>query len=829
MTTIRPLALVAALSLLAAFCGRSATAQCSLSWSPGGPQPELSGTGRVSIPWDPDGAGPMPQRLAIGGSGLLAGSHLFQRLITWDGSQWETLGDGPGTFGGVNALTTWNGQLVAAGSFVVGSSCVALWNGTAWQPLGSHLETVTVLTVWGGNLVAGGYTTAGGVDTAFIRVWNGTAWSSLPTPPLLQRPEAMVSFQGLLCVGGWRQSPIQGVFERWNGTAWATSTTAVGSVIHCLATRSVSLVSWLYVGGDFSSIGGVAAANVAATSGGTFTWSPVGSGLSSACRALHVRGQSLTAFDLVACVEDNSVPVRRLNGSSWVPMGASTSLLSSLAYYDGAYHAATFWPSPDGTCKRFDGTSWAPVRAAGIDGEVRAATPVDDDVVLGGTFQTTADGAMGLVARWDGITFQPLGAGLAGTSVDALVTLDGGEVVAGGLFGAAVGGTANIARWNGNAWLPLGTGVDQQVRALCRMPNGDLVAGGAFTSAGGVPCSHIARWDGTTWAPLGTGLDDEVLALAIDAGGALIAGGAFSTAGGTTCSRIARWNGTAWLPLGAGMDGEVHALALHPGGDVIAVGAFSTADGVAADRCARWNGSAWVAMGTTPGGQVPVQAVLVLPNGDVLAGRGFHQPPVPYDDGLSRWNGSTWSGVGALASYSENVFARTITLRRNGELVVGGRFRAVEGLVSRNLARATTTCPAVATTYGTGCASGTGTLAIHAETLPWIGATFRTATTGGAPNALCLAVTGFGQVSIPLSALMAQGQPGCSLLASPDILDVAIGDAAGVTRTALALAPSPTLIGATFYQQTIPLTFDLTWALTAVHASDAVAATIGML
>ena len=42
-------------------------AQCSTVWSSGGPQPELTGDGRCSVLWDPDGAGPATPKLVVGG------------------------------------------------------------------------------------------------------------------------------------------------------------------------------------------------------------------------------------------------------------------------------------------------------------------------------------------------------------------------------------------------------------------------------------------------------------------------------------------------------------------------------------------------------------------------------------------------------------------------------------------------------------------------------------------------------------------------------------------------------------------------------------------
>ena len=164
----------------------------------------------------------------------------------------------------------------------------------------------------------------------------------------------------------------------------------------------------------------------------------------------------------------------------------------------------------------------------------------------------------------------------------------------------------------------------------------------------------------------------------------------------------------------------------------------------------------------------------------------------------------------------------------SGEIVIGGSFRIASGAQARNLTKVRSTCPATALSYGSGCSSAAGPLVMTADTLPWIGAAFRTTTTGVAANSLCLGVIGFTQVAIPLAALLVEGQPGCSLLTTPDITFV-LTNGPGTAQSSFALANTPSLLGVTFFQQTIPLEFGGTGALTAVRGSNALAATIGTL
>ena len=467
----------------------------------GPPQPHLSGYAYCSTVWDPDGAGPLPQRLVVGGDTLLGGAQFFgnlpstQRVMTWDGSIWEPLGGGlgGGPSGSVTVLRSWNGELFAGGDFTTtgGPNYLARWDGSAWQPVGTGFPVrVDALTVWNGQLVAAGYTSVGGVTTPVLKTWNGVTWSSLPAPAMLRVTEAMTPFEGELIVAGWVASATQGVLERWNGSSWATSILVQGVIVDVAVRTSLAVggSDTLIVGGSFSSIGGVLMANIARTNGApSFLWSSVGGGLPNSCYALFVQNAGLADYTVVARTASMTTPMQRYTTSSgtWTPLGSLP--LIAFTSYAGSYHGV----SPGATepaCHRYDGSQWVPVRGPGIVGEVRAATRSGNDMMIGGTFATISGVPMNGIARWNGSTFTPLGTGMIGSSIEALVTLDNGDIVAGGNFVGAGGTTVNhIARWNGTTWSPMGNGFDAPVYALCKMPNGDVIAGGAFTQEVGAP------------------------------------------------------------------------------------------------------------------------------------------------------------------------------------------------------------------------------------------------------------------------------------------------------------------------------------------------------
>src|SRR5689334_13195025 len=106
--------------IAAAVVGGSAQlllAQCNPAWLPGSGYPTgPNGTIHAMTTWDPDGAGPAPELLVVGGSFSAIGSTQFDRIAAWNGTSWEHLGAGPGFFATL-ALTVYNGELIAGGAF----------------------------------------------------------------------------------------------------------------------------------------------------------------------------------------------------------------------------------------------------------------------------------------------------------------------------------------------------------------------------------------------------------------------------------------------------------------------------------------------------------------------------------------------------------------------------------------------------------------------------------------------------------------------------------------------------------------------------------------
>ncbi|MCX7019384.1 MAG: hypothetical protein NTY46_10455, partial [Candidatus Sumerlaeota bacterium] len=396
-----------------------------------------------------------------------------------------------------------------------------------------------------------------------------------------------------------------------------------------------------YVGGDFTSAGGVSASNVAKWNGSS--WSALGSGIGSHgyVRALAVIGSDVyVGGNFMIAGETSASCVAKWNGSSWSALGT------------------------------------------GMNGTVLALAVIGSDLYVGGNFSTAGGVSANRVAKWNGSSWLALGSGMNGP-VRALAVI-GNDLYVGGYFTAVGEVYANyIAKWNGSSWSALGSGMNNAVYALA-VSGSDLYAGGAFTMAGGVSANCVAKWDGSSWSALGSGMNYVVSALAVN-GSDLYVGGDFSTAGGVSANRVAKWNGSSWLALGSGIGspGYVNALAVI-GSDLYVGGNFTMAAGNRASHIAKWNGSSWSALGSGMGGQIPYVNALAVSGSDLYVGGNFSTAGGVSANRIAKWNGSFWSALGSGMGDPYNVYYRVCALAVSGsDLYVGGDFTRA-GEVSAN-------------------------------------------------------------------------------------------------------------------------------------------------
>lgn len=425
------------LSLLALATFASTQSPCGVVAQPGFAGPGgPTGTIYASATIDPDGAGPLPANLVVGGN-----------------------------FSPAN---------------------IALWDVTAhtWSSLGAGFaNSVRVLTSMpNGDVVAGVTSIPGGSAVTDVQRFDGTQWSSLGTSIGGSASALHALPNGELLVGGDFTS-INGVtaagLARWDGTAWAEFAGGVAGPFPSVYRFGVMANGDLIVGGRFTSAGGVTANNIATFDGTAF--SPLGSGLEN--NGVIVSAPNVTGLitmangDLFACgmfQEAGGVPVNSVamwDGNNWSAMGAG---LGGPSIYYGVAASATQLPNGDivvgggypwpgvafeGRVDRWDGSSWQQqgstmgqviytiemtseslaVGGIGNNGLWEIASTCPAATVSLGAACPSSGGANELTAStlpWTGSTFEMNATGLPSLS---LLAIDGGLAPLGPLSLTSIG------------------------------------------------------------------------------------------------------------------------------------------------------------------------------------------------------------------------------------------------------------------------------------------------------------------------------------------------------------------------------------------------------
>ena len=396
----------------------------------------------------PTGVGDCVVMASVAANGVYAaGSDTYTYPIKAGG--WNALGGGAAAASDtIRAVISLGGNLYAGGHFSTIGACstcnnIAMWDGSAWQPLGSGLSgsfeagpSVSALAVGpDGNLYVGGdFTSAGAcTDCKGIARWNVTTgvWSALNTG--MDAAVYSIAFHpitGNLYVGGnftTAGACTSGCLHiaMWDGGIWSQLDGGTdyyhGGNVFALAFAPDGR---LFVGGAFTSVGSspLAVYRIAMWNSFTGQWSALGGG-----------------------VNDIS----------------NTSVVKTLAFHNGVLYAGGSFDGMVGVAgtailASWNGTAWSPVGGlSGFHGDIRSLgfTP-GGSLIVGGSFHSNDSCAIscGRLAMWNGSQWGPVGGGVSATppnssdptsSVNSLVVTPDGLVFSGGNFGTVGTGSAN--------------------------------------------------------------------------------------------------------------------------------------------------------------------------------------------------------------------------------------------------------------------------------------------------------------------------------------------------------------------------------------------------
>jgi len=299
---------------------------------------------------------------------------------------------------------------------------------------------------------------------------------------------------------------------KWDGHTWSNFGTNISNdsagysqTVHAIAIDSKNN---LYVGGRFTTIGGVNAKNIAKWDG--TVWSALGK---------EIDCSSITALAIDS--HDN------LYVGGFLFSKAGEVKINNIAKWDGLKWSAL------GDEVEYDNNF--NVEALAIDSQ--------DNLYVGGQFHIAGRITAHNIVKWDGSNWSTLGDG-TDSGIHALAIDSHDNLYAGGDFSKAGGITAKyIAKWDGSRWSNLGRGPEginsNLIRAMAVDSQDNLYIGGQNEDS--QKNTHVAKWNGRAWSFLGSGMSGPIFTLAIDnQNNFLYVGGAFEIAGEININNIAQ-------------------------------------------------------------------------------------------------------------------------------------------------------------------------------------------------------------------------------------------------------------------------------------------------
>jgi hypothetical protein len=544
------------------------------------------------------------------------------------------------------------------------------------------------------------------------------------------------TFRGVVDISGWNvtldpeNGPVftpQGLTYTWGN---------LGTGLDGLVTGRVNTIAvsgtTVYIGGDFTNLGGNPNINYIARWDGT-NWSPLLSGtagLTSTVHAIVLSGTEVIAGGAFQNAGGNSNAnyLARWNGTQWTGFisgttGGITGTVFTLAlsgthiYAGGAFTQAGGNPNAD-YIAYWDG-GWRNLGTTPLTDSVYTIVFRGTHVYAGGAFDDAGGNASAdRIAYWDGSGWMALGSGLSGGNVYA-ITIVGNNVYAGGDFTAPF---PRIARFDGS-WNPLGGGVGSgtdSVSATLSL-DGKILVGGTFETAGGNPARGLAEWNPFTsqWSPVSNfawnSSDITSVEALVSSGSDLYVGGDFKDVGRNNANDyVTRRSGTSFVPIGSKtvepLNGEVETVVIS-GTDVYVGGNFTNAGNTpGADYIAKWDGTQWSALLSGTAGLNDRVYAIALQGNDVYVGGAFQNAGGNSSANyLARWDGSKWTG---LLSDSTGVTSTVYTIAFSGtsQLFVGGAFTSTTQVSLTHIAKAnivTTTGTVTTPVIWSGLVSGT--------------------------------------------------------------------------------------------------------------------------
>ncbi len=233
---------------------------------------------------------------------FVAGGVPVNRIARWDGQSWTPLGLlGGGLAGGtVDAMVVFDPGtgpvLVVGGAFTSVNdepiAYLAQWSADSWAALGAGVDgRVTSLDVLDDGsgpalFVRGMFSSADGLDANMIAKWDGSAWNTLLGGVRYygEGVEDLEVFddgtgRAIYATGGftWIGGTTANRIAKWDGVRWwSLGNVGLNHAGRSLAVHDDGTGPALYVAGEFTEAGGLAARRVARWDGGGWSVLDIG-------------------------------------------------------------------------------------------------------------------------------------------------------------------------------------------------------------------------------------------------------------------------------------------------------------------------------------------------------------------------------------------------------------------------------------------------------------------------------------------------------------------------------------------------------------------------
>ena len=281
--------------------------------------------------------------------------------------------------------------------------------------------------------------------------------------------------------------------------------TGFNSFITCMV---VDTIGNLYVGGNFTFVGGLDANYIAKWDGEN--WYALSNGLSSIPYSMIIDNNNNLIVGGTFILADNKKVnyIAKWNGEEWSSLGE------------------------------------------GLNGNVTSICYNNlGDIFVGGYFteENTNKSKLNYIAKYSNDTWCNLNKGLE-APVTCMSITNNGNLYVGGYFINNGGVTMkHICSWNGINWCQLGGGLNSPPKCLSNYDD-KLYIGGCFTNVGGCDIKYITKWNinDKKWRFMDNKLSNAVNCMAIDNLGALYISGTFQkklvNKSAVINVKLAKWN-----------------------------------------------------------------------------------------------------------------------------------------------------------------------------------------------------------------------------------------------------------------------------------------------